>query len=155
MHAIHTELLSDLSSSYFIAGFHRFCARRGTPATVYSDNGSNFVGANKELRNVHQTIINTNSMDSVTKQAIHPLEWKFFPASAPHFGGLWEAGVKAMMLLLRKNVGSHPLSFEELTTILAVSDSVLKSRPLLPHDSLPTDGDMTLTPGHLLIGRPL
>ena len=84
--------------------------------------GSNFVGANKELRNVPSMTV---YVDSITKQAIHPIEWKYSPADAPHFGGLWEAGMKTMKLLLRKNVGSQPLSFEELTTIFAVSESVL------------------------------
>ena len=84
------------------------------------------------------------------KQAIHHIEWKYSPAGAPHFGGLWKVGMKTMKLLLRKNVGSQPLPFKELTTILAVSESVL-----VASQSLPTDGDMMLTPGHFLIGRPL
>ncbi len=47
--AIHLELCSDLSSEAFMATFQRFCARRGTPSHVFSDNGSNFLGAHNQL----------------------------------------------------------------------------------------------------------
>lgn len=48
--AIHLELASDLSSKTFIAAFKRFISRRGLSSHMYSDNGTNFVGADKELR---------------------------------------------------------------------------------------------------------
>ena len=60
-----------------------------------------------------------------------------------------------MKLLMRKIVGSHPLSYEELTTVLATAESVLNSRPLSSVDSLPVDGKVVLTSGHFLIGIPL
>ena len=153
--AIHIETLSDLSTSSFLASFRRFCARRGTPAVMYPGNGTNFVGASRELREVYETILSDDTIDLITKQSLNPVEWKFSPSGAPHFGGLWEAGVKAMKLLMRKIVGSHSLSYEELTTVLATAESVLNSRPLSSVDSLPVDGEVVLTSGHFLIGRPL
>lgn len=48
--AVHLELVSDLSSSAFLAALRRLAARRGTPRHMYSDNGTNFVGANKQLK---------------------------------------------------------------------------------------------------------
>ena len=153
--AIHLELLSDLSSSAFIAGFTRFCARRGLPSTVYSDNGTNFVGANKEFKDVYRKIIEDGTLDHIVQNSIHPVEWKFSPTGAPHFGGLWEAGVRSMKQLLKKSVGTLPLSYEELHTVLAVVESILNSRPLTSPDSLPVNGEHLLTPGHFLIGRPL
>ena len=56
--------------------------------------------------------------------------------------------------ILRKMVGTHSLSFEELTTILAEVELILSSRPLTAPDSLPADGGIILTSGHFLIGRP-
>ena len=44
--AIHLELVSNLTSEAFIAALKRFIARRGLINHLYSDNGSNFVGAN-------------------------------------------------------------------------------------------------------------
>ena len=74
---------------------------------------------------------------------------------APHFGGLWEAGVKSMNTLLKKIVGSHHLSLEELSTMLIKAEATFNRRPLMPVDSTPSDGTPILTPGHFLIGRPL
>ena len=122
---------------------------------MWSDNGSNFVGAARELRELFQLL-----KDSVTQQAIadfcssQHIQWKFIPERAPHFGGLWEAAVKSMKVHLRKIVGDVKLSFEELATVLTQVEACLNSRPLTP---LPDadDGFEALTPGHFLVGQPL
>ncbi|KAK9736322.1 hypothetical protein QE152_g12585 [Popillia japonica] len=44
--------IKNLSS--FINALRRFIARRGMVANIYSDNGTNFVGANRELRNLQR-----------------------------------------------------------------------------------------------------
>jgi hypothetical protein len=48
--AIHLELVSNLTAEAFIAVLKCFIARRGLIDHLYSDNGSNFVGANRELK---------------------------------------------------------------------------------------------------------
>ena len=58
---------------------------------IMSDNGTNFVGANRELREFADFIRHQKIQKSVSKfcssEIIH---WKFIPERAPHFGGLWE-----------------------------------------------------------------
>nr|CAH7745254.1 unnamed protein product [Callosobruchus chinensis] len=49
--ALHLELATELTSEAFLACLHRFFARRGKSLHLYTDNGSNFIAANKELRN--------------------------------------------------------------------------------------------------------
>ncbi|XP_014487250.1 PREDICTED: uncharacterized protein LOC106751021, partial [Dinoponera quadriceps] len=47
--AIHLELVSDYSTPAFLNAYSRFCARRGLPLSIYSDNGTTFVGADRAL----------------------------------------------------------------------------------------------------------
>ncbi|KAK6175033.1 hypothetical protein SNE40_013574 [Patella caerulea] len=47
--AVHLEILHTMDTDSFINGLRRFIARRGCPVEIRSDNGSNFVGGNKEL----------------------------------------------------------------------------------------------------------
>lgn len=51
--AVHFEIMSNLSSEGFLAALRRFVARRGLPQHVYSDNGTNFVGANNQLKEIY------------------------------------------------------------------------------------------------------
>lgn len=82
------------------------------------------------------------------------VEWRFNPPAAPHFGGLWEAAVKAAKHHLRRVIGDATLTFEEMSTLLSQIEACLNSRPLSALSDDPDDVS-ALTPGHLLIGAPL
>ena len=153
--AVHLELVSDLTSEAFIACLRRFIARRGRPSLVWSDHGTNFVGAAHEIKEFFQFLREQETQDAVADfLSGQSITWKFIPQHAPHFGGLWEAAVKSMKTHLRRELGSVKLTYEELSTVIAQIEACLNSRPLVP---LPTDDDGigALTPGHFLIGRPL
>lgn len=152
--AIHLELASDLSSQSFIAAFKRFIARRGNCSNIYSDNGTNFVGANRELKSSFDETILQITSTAANALAIKGTTWHFIPASSPHFGGLWEAGVKSFKHHLRRILGNSTLTYEEFYTLLTEIESCLNSRPLCPLSSDPNDID-ALTPGHFLVGGPM
>lgn len=48
--AVHVEIVHTLSTQSCIMAFRRFIARRGAPVEIYSDNGTCFVGANRQQR---------------------------------------------------------------------------------------------------------
>ncbi|XP_066256304.1 uncharacterized protein [Euwallacea similis] len=149
--ALHLELVSDLSSESFLLAFRRFVARRGRPSHVYSDNGTNFVGANRELSELGSFLIkeSRNLVYSCSREGV---QWHFIPAQSPHFGGLWEAGVKSVKHHLKRVAGNANLTFEQLITLLAQIEAILNSRPLSPMSQDPND--LTpLPPAHFLIGR--
>ena len=152
--AVHIELVSSLTTAACIAALKRFASRRGLPSCIYSDNGSNFLGARNELQALH-AILSKDEKDSLSEFATNRgVQWVTIPPRAPHFGGLWEAGIKSCKTHLRKVVGNQVLTFEELTTVLTQIEAALNSRPLTPMSSDPNDHEV-LSPGHFLIGAPL
>ncbi|CAL8137208.1 unnamed protein product [Orchesella dallaii] len=149
--AIHLEAVIDMTTEAFLAALRRFVSRRGVPAVLYSDCGTNFTGADKELKQfLRDDEHNRAVTDDLSGRGI---EWKFNPPSSPHHGGLWEAGVKSVKYHLRRVVGNHTLTFEEFATILCQVEACLNSRPLCAISD-PEDVEV-LTPGHFLTGQAL
>ncbi|GFV80136.1 integrase catalytic domain-containing protein [Trichonephila clavipes] len=153
--ALHLELVSDLISEAFIGSLKRFCARRGAPKHIYSDNGTTFVGARRKLLEIFKFVskLNENEHFFYFLSQVNT-EWHFNPPVSPHFGGLWEAGVKSIKYPLKRVIGITNLTFEEFSTLLTQIEAILNSRPLV---SLDCDNDPDslniLTRSHFLIGE--
>lgn len=141
--AVHLEMLDSMDTDSFINAFRRFIARRGLPAKVYSDNGTNFVGAQRALI-PHST--------SLTQYCLsRGVEWVFQPPHASHMGGVWERLIrvtrKVMAGLLPSNIR---LTDESLRTLLCEAEAIINSRPLTKVSEDPSDGT-ALSPSHLLL----
>ena len=151
--AVHLEIVSDLTTEAFLACFRCFLSRRGLPTDIYSDNGSNFIGAKHDLSDLFHFLTTPSTNSTVASYLLsHRISWHSIPEQAPHFGGLWEAALKSAKYHLRRVVGTQRLDNAEFSTIAA---QVVNSRPLTPITSHSVDGILVLTPGHLLIGREL
>eukprot|EP00102_Acyrthosiphon_pisum_P012037 XP_008181027.1 PREDICTED: uncharacterized protein LOC103308777 [Acyrthosiphon pisum] len=150
--AIHLELVSSLSTEDFLATLSRFMARRGQCTNLFSDNGSNFVGASRVLKTYFQQLRNSKQFNDFL--TIQEIKWSFIPPSAPHFGGLWESAVKSAKKLLIRVTNGVLLTYDETTTLLCKIEASLNSRPLTQMSSDPADFN-ALTPGHFLVGGPL
>lgn len=151
--AVHLEAVTDLSTECFMACFKRFCSRRGKPSQVYSDNGTNFVGAKNELYKLYESL-RANSQDISNGLAEQNITWSMIPPQSPHFGGLWEAGVKTVKYHLKRVMGNALLTYESFNTLLTEIEAVINSRPLSPLSVDPNDLE-ALSPSHFLIGRRL
>ncbi|XP_071033032.1 uncharacterized protein [Parasteatoda tepidariorum] len=132
--AIHLEIVSDLSSEALIACLKRFFARRGKCSTIFSDNATNFRGACNELKKLFK-LVNTQEPQLLDYLLLEEVEWKFIPPRAPHFGGIWEAGVKAFKTHLKKTIGDSKLTLEEFLTLVTQIEGMLNSRPITPLSS--------------------
>ena len=148
--AIHLEVVSDMTTQAFLAAFKRFVSRRGHCAHLWSDNGTTFVGAARELQDL--TVVQQNISEHLARAGT---EWHFIPPRAPNFGGLWEAGVKATKFHLKRVIGDSTLTYEEMSTLLCQVEACLNSRPMSVINNVDPDEPLPLTPGHFLVGEPL
>lgn len=146
---MHLEIVSSLTTEAFLLAFKRFIARKLSPRHMYSDRGTNFIGAKNELPRLFQNAKSEQTMEVRESLLQNQIEWHMIPAHAPHFGGLWEAGVKSTKFHLKRVLGDAKLTFEEFTTIVAQIESCLNSRPIYPQTEDPKD-DQIITPNHLL-----
>ncbi|XP_011684293.1 PREDICTED: uncharacterized protein LOC105447785 [Wasmannia auropunctata] len=150
--AVHLEVASDYTAEGFLAAYRRFVSRRGLCATMHSDQGTNFIGADAQLKRLLQQALQDRSIaDALASDGVH---WRFNPPAAPHFGGVWEAAVKSTKHHLRRVMGEATLTYEELSTFLTQIEACLNSRPLAALSDDPEDLT-ALTPGHFLVGTAL
>jgi transposase InsO family protein len=153
--AVHLEVATSLSTDAFLAALRRFVSRRNKPSCIHSDCGTNFVGAARELKDLISLVSSSSHNNKVAdKMSDLGIEWRFNPPGAPHFGGLWEAGVKSVKHHLHRVLGPSLPTYEELSTLIIQIEATLNSRPLTAVSSSPDDLT-ALTPGHFLTGAAL
>lgn len=153
--AVYLDLSLSLSTVDFLMVFRRFIGIYTTPRCVYSDNGTNFVGAEKELVQNVETLGKDQALrDFRPDPTAPPIEWKFQPPSAPHFGGAHESLVKsakrALYEALDQEAKKHRYPSEEtMRTLLFEVAGLLNTRPLTQLSPDPSD-PRPLTPNDLL-----
>ncbi|XP_055633341.1 uncharacterized protein LOC129773720 [Toxorhynchites rutilus septentrionalis] len=146
--ALHIEVASSLNTSSCIMALNNFIARRGTPVCFYSDRGTNFVGASKELREAVRALDKHQLSKEFTTAST---SWRFNPPATPHMGGSWERLVQSVKRNLTEILRSRRPTDEELRSALTLIEGVLNSRPLteVPVDN---ESEPALTPNHFLLG---
>lgn len=112
----------------------------------FSDNGTNFVGASKEIIKE----INEDCSENFTNARTR---WNFNPPAAPHMGGVWERLVRSVKEALNELDDGRSLSDEVLETVLAEAENMINSRPLTFVSKENTEPE-ALTPNHFLLGYP-
>ena len=157
--AIHIEDVGSLKTDAFIQALRRFISVRGSPKKIWSDNGTNFTGAEKELRRSIRDLD-----DGTIKRELHRYEtdwyrcavpeWHFQPPTASHMLGVWERLIRSVRKAMKGVLGDRSAfsGRETLRTVFAEVMFILNSRPMCPASDDPNDME-ALTPNHLLLQR--
>ncbi|XP_078355246.1 uncharacterized protein LOC144639838 [Oculina patagonica] len=127
--AVHIEVAHSLDTDSFLQALRRFISRRGPVREIRSDNGTNFVGARRELCEA----LNEMDQKEITEQLRQQnIDWKFNPPAASHMGGVWERQIRTtrqiLVALLREH--GNRLDDESLETLMCEVESIINSRPL-------------------------
>ncbi|XP_069982188.1 uncharacterized protein [Penaeus vannamei] len=147
--AIHIEVAFSLDTDSFIHALERFIARRGEPKEIWSDNGTNFVGAPQELKKAiqewNQDLIHAHLLKK-------EIDWKFNPPAASHMGGVWERQTRTIRRLLLSMIIQQVLDDEAIITLMTVMEGIINNRPITKLSEDPRDA-RPLTPNHMLMLR--
>ena len=133
-----------MSSSSMLNAVSRFIARRGRVQKFLSDNGTNLVGARKEMAKV---FFSRKVTDDCSTKGV---EWEFNPPGASHFGGVWERLIGVGRRILSTLWKDQVFTDETLATCLCEAESIVNSRPLTAVSCDASDAD-PLTPSKLLL----
>jgi hypothetical protein len=149
---VFLALAESLSTEDFLLVFRRFIGIYTKPATVHSDNGTNFVGAENELNSFIQELPKSGAFQQFLK--VKNIDWRFQPPRAPHFGGAHESLVRSTKRALYRaleieKAGLRYPSDEMLRTLLAEVGGMLNARPLTYTSTDPADF-RPLTPNDFL-----
>ena len=147
--AVHLEMACSLSTTDFLNAFSRMVATRGIPEEVTSDNGTSFVGAERELRELVQAMDQEQITGNVANNGIR---WNWNPPLGSHFGTVFESPVKEAKKTLKATVGNAGLTDDEQQTSMKEVEALMNSRPLTYERAYPRD-EPVLTPKHFLVGQ--
>jgi hypothetical protein len=148
--AVHIELAENMETDSFILCLRNFIGRRGQPSDIYSDNGTNFVGAERELRGSFKRLDQEKIENFLTKGMT---QWHFNPPYAPHMGGVWERMVQSTKRALYAILHGRTVTQEVLRTSLIEVESLINSRPI-GYISTDIKDLEPLSPAHFLLVRP-
>ena len=143
--AVHLEMVETMSTTSFINALTRFIARRPGVRKLYSDCGSNFKGAEQELKRA----VNKWNDEVTAGERVKSLEWSFLPPMAHHRAGVWERLIRSTRKHLASLLGKDTLEVDTLVTVLAQVEAIINYRPITKVSDDPRDPE-ALTPVHLL-----
>ncbi|MBM6549314.1 DDE-type integrase/transposase/recombinase, partial [Streptococcus dysgalactiae] len=148
--AIHLEIAHSMTADSFLMAITRFMARRGKPNAIYSDNGSNFIAGESELKVMLHNVDQRKIEEDLLR---HEIQWNFQPPNASHRGGLWESMIRSVRRVLAAVSNQQRLTDESLLTFVIEVERIVNDRPLVPVYDDP-DAPRVLRPSDLLLLRP-
>ena len=144
--AITLVPLRDMTTSSIINSLVKIHSQFPALKKLYSDNGTNFKGADREIREAVAAWKKENLHEELSSLG---LTWTFGPAYCGSAGGSWERMVGLSKKLLKSVIQDRNVDMEDFEALLAGASAMMNRRPLTPI-SADVDDDTALTPAHFL-----
>jgi hypothetical protein len=129
---VHIEMASSLETDSFIQALTRFIGRRGKVREIRCDNGSNFCGAENEIREAVNEMDHQKIRAYMKENGGDWVLWEKNTPAASHMGGVWERQIRTIKSVLVSLIKASPrvLDGETLMTFLVEAEGIVNSRPL-------------------------
>lgn len=143
----------SLETDAYINALRHYISRRGQVTQLISDNGTNFIGADRELREAIG-VLNQQRIGGVLSR--DGIRWSFNPPAGSHHGGIWERMIRMVRRVLNSVLRQQTLDDDALYKVFCEAEAILNDRPLTKLSDDPTDLE-PLTPNDLLLlkGKPV
>ena len=115
----------SLNTTDFLNELSQMVATRGKPEEVASNNGKNFAGAERKLREL------VPSMDKgkITHDAaIRRIKWSWNPPLGSYFGGVFDSLIKVAKKTMKAMVENAGLDDNELQSAIKKAEALTNSR---------------------------
>ena len=149
--AVHIEPVYGYDTKSFMYALCRFTSLRGWPEVIYSDPGSQLIGADRELTEAWKKMEKNGLLRMSTFKGT---TWKFGAADSPWRQGAVESLIKSIKRCFKFTLDNRRVSPSEFDTICYQVANMLNERPI----GVLTSSDSVinlLTPNCLLLGRSL
>ena len=155
LRSVHIETTNSFSTDSFILSLRRFIARRGNVREIRSDNGTNFVGAKRELQSEFKKMDHARISEFLRGKGTDWVRWINNPPYASHFGGVWERQIRTARNILNAILFDHgnSLNDESLRTMLCEVENVINSRPLTVDCLNDPMSPKPLSPSNILMNK--
>ena len=149
---VHIKNTSSLSTDSFILALRRLISQRGNIRMICTDNGSNFVGANIELRKPFNEMNHAKINNFLMELGGEWITWRRNPPMASNMGGVWECQIRSACNILNWLLRTHgeSLNDESLRTLLVEVEAISNSRPITCESISDVNSYLPLSPMQLL-----
>ena len=121
------QISFKMDTDSFLSAISRMASRRGIPEVMFSDNGGNFVKADKELKDLANQVDQEKIKQTKANKGV---QWSFNPPGAPNCGGVHEIMVKVAKKATKDILGNADINDKELVTVFVGAEGLINSRPL-------------------------
>ena len=149
MRAVHIEAVFGYDTSNFLMALCRFASLRGWLEMIYSDPGSQLVGAERELKEASQR----NDRESLQRDSVqNGSTWVLGPGDSPWHQGAVESLIKAAKHAIHFSVSNQRLPVPEFLTVCCEVSNLLNEHPIGVKPRVDSTINV-VTPNSLLLGQ--